>query len=400
MNLLLISFIGLYSLVSLRRHTSSCLIYGMHIFFLTMLSYILCTHTMESHLVSWLHLALGLSLFGCMLLMFTLKDTTYHALFLISAYGALWVIESDHFLSLYVGLELHTLPLYFIYNKLYKKENNTLHFFFIQSLASLFLMVGWILQGYKTGSDSFLLHHQGHMFFLLGVMIKSGLFPFHFWVVKILKDSHWIFLAIIGTLSKIVALKILSFMSLEGWIYGLAVASILATILWGIVGTLTETSVDKILIFSGFIHTGWIMGGYLFSSQISGYYLSVYCPAFLSIILLSYYNFSSYYKKLSAILGAGLWFGMVGLPPFGGFLAKIHVCLAWLKHSHALFLSIALLSSVVGVFYALRVIQQSDFYLNTASKECLTQTRTQDLVLLSILTIYGILTPVYIGFSL
>ena len=221
----------------------------------------------------------------------------------------------------------------------------------------------------------------GLVFLLVGIAFKLGVAPFHMWIPDVYEGAATPVTQFIGTAPKLAAFA-MAFRLLVDGLWGLAeewrqMLIILAVLSMGIGNLLAiaQTNLKRMLAYSTIAHMGFMLLG-LLSATASGYaaslfYVTVYAlmsmGAFGAIILLS--SRQSEADELADLTGLARrspWFGfmvlilmfsMAGVPPFAGFWAKWFV-LKEVVQAHDVWLAtVAVMFSLVGAYYYLRVIK-------------------------------------------
>jgi NADH-quinone oxidoreductase subunit N len=225
------------------------------------------------------------------------------------------------------------------------------------------------------------LFDAGILLFLIGFSFKIAAFPFHMWVPDVYEGSSSIVAGLFSTGGKaaafsaiIVTLGVL-FNGAGNNIFEpyLAVIAVLSMV-YGSITAIAQTNIKRMLAYSSIAHAGYMIIGLAAGSYngIAGiiFYLTAYTfmnlGAFgiVSLIegreetnleLKSYSGLASRSPLLAALL-AIFMFSLAGIPPFAGFFGKYYVFIAAVK-SHLTWLAIiGVLSSVISVYFYLRVV--------------------------------------------
>jgi NADH-quinone oxidoreductase subunit N len=222
----------------------------------------------------------------------------------------------------------------------------------------------------------------GMAFLIVGLGFKLGAVPFHMWIPDVYDGSPTSVTAFIGTVSKLAAFALAMRLLPEAlgasqpdWSQMLVVLSVLSMAIGNIVA-IAQTSIKRMLAYSTISH----MGGYvplgILSGTAQGYqaamfymisYIIVAGGAFGMVLLLARQGFES--DKLTDFKGlnarspwfagmmAILMFSLAGVPPFVGFWAKLGVVQAVLGVNFTWLAVVAVLFSVIGAYYYLRVVK-------------------------------------------
>ena len=221
----------------------------------------------------------------------------------------------------------------------------------------------------------------GIAFIIVGVGFKFGAVPFHMWIPDVYEGSPTCVTLFIGSAPKIGAFALAMRLLPEGlgfsqpdWSQMLVVLAVLSLAIGNVVA-IAQSNLKRMLAYSTISHVGFILLGIL-SGTAQGYqaamfytitYVIVATGSFGMILLLSRQGFEA--DMLTDFKGlnvrspwfAGLMaihmFSLTGLPPFVGFWAKLGVLQAVLSVNDTWLAVVAVLFSVVGAFFYLRVVK-------------------------------------------
>jgi NADH-quinone oxidoreductase subunit N len=327
----------------------------------------------------------------------------YYVLGLFATLGGLVLISAGSLITLYLGLELMSLCLYAMVA--FDRESgiaaeSAIKYFVLGSMASGTLLYGMSIIYGMTGSlqlseIAFAVHNGGLSdnvgllfgiaFLIVGIGFKLGAVPFHMWIPDVYEGSPTCVTLFIGTASKLAAFALAMRLLPEAlagsqpdWSQMLVVLSVLSIAIGNIVAV-AQTNLKRMLAYSTISHIGYILLGIL-SGTAQGYsaamfymisYVIVACGSFGMILLLARQGFEADklvdFKGLNARspwfagMMAILMFSLAGLPPFIGFWAKLGVIQAVLNVDYTWLAVVAVLFSVVGAFYYLRVVKMMYF---------------------------------------
>jgi NADH-quinone oxidoreductase subunit N len=221
----------------------------------------------------------------------------------------------------------------------------------------------------------------GIAFLIVGVGFKFGAVPFHMWIPDVYEGSPTSVTVFIGTASKLAAFALAMRLLPEAlgasqadWSQMLVVLSVLSMAIGNIVA-IAQTNLKRMLAYSTISHIGFTLLGIL-SGTAQGYqasmfymisYVIVAAGAFGMILLLAREGFEA--DKLTDFKGlnarnpwfagmmAIIMFSLAGIPWFIGFWAKLGVIQAVLSVHLTWLAVVAVLFSVVGAFYYLRIVK-------------------------------------------
>jgi NADH-quinone oxidoreductase subunit N len=221
----------------------------------------------------------------------------------------------------------------------------------------------------------------GIAFLIIGIGFKFGAVPFHMWLPDVYEGSPTCVTLFIGSAPKIAAFALTMRLLSEGlagsqpdWSQMLIVLAVLSMAIGNIVA-IAQVNIKRMLAYSTISHVGYILLGILAGTP-QGYqaamfytitYVIIAAGAFGMILLLSRQGFEADalddFKGLNARspwfagMMAILMFSLAGVPPFVGFPAKLGVIQAVLAAGYAWLAVVAVLFSVVGAYYYLRVVK-------------------------------------------
>jgi NADH-quinone oxidoreductase subunit N len=221
----------------------------------------------------------------------------------------------------------------------------------------------------------------GIAFIIVGVGFKFGAVPFHMWVPDVYEGAPTCVTTFIGTASKIAAFALAMRLLPEAlagaqadWSQMLVVIAVLSMGIGNTVA-IAQNNIKRMLAYSTIAHVGYVLLGIL-AGTVQGYqaamfymisYVIVACGAFGMVLLLARQGFeadrivdlrglnarSPWFAGMMAIL----MFSLAGLPPFLGFWAKLGVIQAVIAVNYTWLAVVAVLFSVVGAFYYLRIVK-------------------------------------------
>lgn len=327
-----------------------------------------------------------------------LYNGEYFALGLFGLLGMLIMISGYSMLTVYLGLELLSLCQYALvaFNRDSPRASEAaMKYFVLGAFASGMLLYGMSLIYGLTGSlevieiHNYLIRHGvdqigallGLIFIIVGLSFKLGAVPFHAWVPDVYEGAPTAVALYIASAPKVAAFALFMRMLAEGlgvlqadWQVMLAVLAVLSLVLGNVVA-IAQTNLKRMLAYSTISHVGFILLGIL-AGTAQGYsaamfyvifYALVTAGAFGMIILLSRRGLEAEqlddFRGLNArspwfaLMMLFIMFSMAGVPPFAGFYAKLSVLRAVVQVDEIWLAIVAVVFSVVGAFYYLRVVK-------------------------------------------
>ncbi len=317
---------------------------------------------------------------------------------LFATLGMMVMTSASNFLTLYLGLELLALSLYAmvaLQRDSAIATESAMKYFILGAMASGFLLYGMSMLYGATGSLD--LEHVsasilagtanksllvfGLAFIVAGLAFKLGAVPFHMWVPDVYHGAPTAMTMFIGSAPKLAAFAFVVRLLVEGmqpllsqWSSMLVLLAVLSMAV-GNITAIAQTNLKRMFAYSTIAHMGFLLVGVL-SGSIEGYgsamfyalvYVLMSLGAFGMILLLSREGFEADtlndFKGLNqrspwlAFMMLLLMFSMAGVPPTVGFYAKFSVLNAALEAGHIALVVAAVLFSLIGAFYYLRIVK-------------------------------------------
>lgn len=321
----------------------------------------------------------------------------YYILVQSSVLGMMILAGAKDLFMIFLGLELMSIPFYVLagVNRRRAAGNEaSLKYFLLGAFATGILVYGIALiygsaqsTSIQVITDNFsnltgnILFLIGVLFFLIGFSFKIAAFPFHAWVPDVYQGAPTTVAGLFSTGGKAAAFAAIV-VTLSALFSGtpdrifapyLAVISVFS-MLFGSIVALSQNNIKRMLAYSSISHAGYILIG-LTSGSIAGvagvvFYLTVYTfmnlAAFGIIAIIegenetnleinSYSGLSSRKPMLAAMLAITL-FSLAGIPPLAGFFAKYYIFIAAIKSGYTWLAIVGVISSVISVYFYLRVV--------------------------------------------
>lgn len=322
----------------------------------------------------------------------------FFSLILFATLGMMVMISASHFLTLYIGLELLSLSLYAL---VALRRDSTvateaaMKFFVLGALASGFLLYGMSMVYGATGT----LHVSqlaqiiqseassrevlvvGLVFIVAGIGFKLSAAPFHMWAPDVYQGAPTAVTLFIGSAPKFAAFGFVMRLLIEGlgemvsdWQGMLIILAILSMAV-GNIAAIAQANIKRMLAYSTISHMGFLLLGFI-SADSSGYssalfyviaYVLMTLGTFAMIMLLCRSRFEAEnindFKGLNkrnswyAFVTLMLMLSLAGIPPMIGFYAKFSVLQAVVNAGYIWLAVVAVLFSLIGAFYYLRIIK-------------------------------------------
>ena len=323
----------------------------------------------------------------------------YYVLGLFATLGMMIMISAHSFLLVYLGLELLSLSLYAMiaFNRNSSSAAEAaMKYFVLGAMASGLLLYGISIFYGITGTvdinqvsasiNAQLDQHPVALgfaltFIVVGLCFKLGAVPFHMWLPDIYQGSPTSVTLFIGTAPKIAGFAMAIRLLVDGlgdlqvdWSQMLTVLAVASMALGNIIA-IAQTNFKRMLAYSTISHVGFILLGIL-SATANGYASAMFYTITYAItasvafgVLLVLNRKGCEAEEISdlgglndsnpwyAALLAIAMFSMAGVPPTVGFYAKLSVLQAVIQVELLWLAVVAVLFSVIGLFYYLRIIK-------------------------------------------
>lgn len=322
----------------------------------------------------------------------------YYGLVLISVLAMMMMASANELLTAYISLELLSFCLYVMtaYAKKDRRSNEAgIKYILIGAFSSCFLLYGISLIYGSVGTTTFygisetlqsgqqidILFLTGLGILVVGFGFKVVAVPFHMWAPDVYEGAPLPVTAYLAVASKAAAFVLMlrlftvGFLpALDDWkpiIAGMAVL----TMTMGNVIAISQSNIKRLLAYSSIGHAGFVLVGIAALSETASTAIILYLvgysattlAAFLCVII--YFNLTGREQirefagmaKQSPILALALTislFSLAGLPFFAGFTVKFYIFTAAAQEGLLWLVSIAVVNSLISVYYYLMVIKQ------------------------------------------
>jgi NADH-quinone oxidoreductase subunit N len=325
----------------------------------------------------------------------------FYLLLLSAVLGSCVLAASNHFASLFLGLEILSLSLYALIGYTYDSPISIeagIKYLILAGASSAFLLFGMAMVYYNVGTMEFTriatalgngstaaavspaILLGGLVLMLVGIGYKLALVPFHMWTPDVYEGSPAPVTAFVATISKgsmfAVLVRFFSHITPQNYppLFTVFVVIAIATMLIGNLLALLQSNLKRILAYSSIANLGYLLVAFLAGGangiSSSTFYLVSYfvtiLAAFGVVTVLSsgsrdagwldeYRGLMWSRPWLSAILAASM-FSLAGLPLTVGFVGKFYLVLAGVGSALWLLVIVLVISSAIGLYYYLRVV--------------------------------------------
>ncbi len=332
----------------------------------------------------------------------------YHLLGLLSLLGGMVLISAHSLLTLYLGLELMSLPLYALIAIARRRQEGSeaaMKYFVMGAIASGLLLYGMSLIYGMAGSINLNIISNlnlntpdlnigvlitGLVLVLIGMVFKLGIVPFHMWAPDVYEGSPISVTTFLSTVPKIAIFGMICRLVLQGfshwspvWDQVFIILGVLSVFIGNLIA-LTQTNIKRLLAYSTIANMGFVLislgmgvgeGAGNLGAQSALLYLLIYllttAGAFGVLLLMSkgglelqtIQDFKGLNKRNSWIsfIFTLLLLSMAGIPPLLGFDAKLFIIFNLINLNHEYLAVFLLIMSVAASFYYLKIIKAMYF---------------------------------------
>ena len=327
-----------------------------------------------------------------------IHEGEFYSLILFATVGMILMAAANDLIVFFLGLETMSIAVYVLtgmWRSSARASEASMKYFFMGAFATGFLLYGIALIYGATGSTNlaqittYLLDQPsewpmyltgGGFLLLIGFAFKVGAVPFHFWVPDVYDGAPT---PVTGFMS--VAVKAAAFAAwarillfrlspLEtDWVFPLWIIAI-ATMTFGNLLAITQTSVKRMLAYSSIAHAGYLLIALVVGVEWGGLPLLFYLLAYTFMTLGAFAVLTSlsdgdapreHYRDFAGLgfkrpfLGLAMslfMLSLAGFPPLAGFTGKFYIFRSAVLAGHLNLAVIGVLNSLLSVIYYLRVI--------------------------------------------
>lgn len=311
-------------------------------------------------------------------------------IFLFALLGAVLMICSLNYMILFLGIEILSLSMYVLAGADRRKVRSneaSLKYFITGAFTSAIFLFGIGLLYATTGSLSLIdvtgtqnaITNLAFIFIFVSFALKLAVVPFHFWAPDVYVGTPTLFTASMATIVKIAAFgaffRIIQFNQsiLPDWLDWFFALLILATLVYGNILAMNQSSIKRLLAYSGIVQTGFILFGFIHltgaSVWIVIYYLLAYTlSSLVTFIIVHFVEEQSGSDDLNSFTGLAfsnpslavlMTFALVSLAggPFtAGFIAKLFVLNQAINNGFVSLVVIAVICTLMSVYYYYKII--------------------------------------------
>jgi len=325
----------------------------------------------------------------------------YHLFLTLSVTGLVLLVSCIEVITLFVALELASLPLYFLVAMRRERAGQRMQ----MESAIKYLLFGVTANGLMLFGLSYLFGLTGTTVLpemvgrlsnappaaaltglalaFCGLFYKLAIFPFHFWTPDVYQGASNETAGYVASLPKLGAVAVfVRFAALappDGQVLpALFTALALASMFYGNLIALAQTDLKRLLGFSGIAHAGYALVGFVALNE-AGYlaalyytvaylYMALACFAVCSFLAphganLALGDLAGLHRRaplLAVTLAVGV-FGLAGLPPLAGFLGKFTLLSAAWAKGHTTLVLLMVVNTAIAVYYYLALFREAFF---------------------------------------
>jgi NADH-quinone oxidoreductase subunit N len=321
----------------------------------------------------------------------------FYSLMLGSIAGMVVLVSAQNIVTLFVGIELLSIPLYVLCaTEMHRAASleSGLKYLIIGSVGSATLVYGLALIYGATGATDFsaiaasISHgHSSDTLLLTGVALvvvglcfKASIAPFHQWTPDVYEGAPTPVTAFMAVATKAAAfgvlLRVLDVMLIgerSNWKPALAALATI-TIIVGNVGALGQTSLKRMLAYSSIAQAGYIIAGVTIATELGARAVLLYLIVYLLMnvaafaVIISRERATPYGDDIDSVAGLGAespllaWsltiamLALAGIPATAGFIGKFFLIDALVKANYTWLAIVIVVGSMISLAYYLRVI--------------------------------------------
>ncbi len=326
----------------------------------------------------------------------------YFALLLFSAFGMAVFVSAQNLITLFLGIELLSIPLYILCASETRRESSLesgLKYLIVGSVGSATLVYGLALVYGATGSTDFAVIGQamslnkfsggvlgnamvltGLGLTIVGFAFKASVAPFHQWTPDVYEGAPTPITAFMATATKAAAMgafiRFFDFAALgaqDTWAPLLATIAAI-TMIVGNAGALGQTSMKRMLGYSGVAQAGYMLGGVVVGTRLGVQATMFYLMAYLFMNIASFAVIAceeherpdgDYLSGLSGLGARKPWLawpmtigmlGLAGIPGTIGFIGKFQLIDALVSGDYTWLAIVLVVGSMISLGYYLRVV--------------------------------------------
>ena len=320
------------------------------------------------------------------------RDARFHILMLSSLYGVCLLLSADSFLTLFLGLELMSLPVYVLVLLAYRRSQSAeaaLKYLVLGGTASAIFLMGASLLFGGSGSLAIAVFADalgtpdamattGAVLVIVAFLLKAAVVPFHTWAPDAYEGASVSVTAYMAAIVKagvlLAIVRLFGLVPLARPLSDLIAILPLISIVWGNLAAMRQTSFRRMIAYSSIAHAGYLFYALLGDGQGRFQAVVFYLAAYGLMNILAFASLpreadGTTQDRLDGLRGlfgrnpyaalmvAIAMLSLAGIPPLPGFVAKFLIFKNVIAAGHVAYGVLGLVGSYLGIYFYLRVIQ-------------------------------------------
>ena len=319
-------------------------------------------------------------------------ESRFHLLFLSSLYGVCLLLSADSFLTLFIGLELMSLPVYVLVLLAFRRPQSAeaaLKYLVMGGTASATLLMGASLLYGGSGSLALstfadalasreAMATSAVVLVVVAFFLKAAIVPFHTWAPDAYEGASVPVTAYMATIIKagilLAVVRLFGVAPVVRPVADLLAILPLLSIVWGNLAAMRQTSFRRMIAYSSIAHAGYLFYALLGEGPGRFQAVAFYVLAYGLMNVLAFAslphreddaaedrldNLRGLFDRapFAAVMIAIAMLSLAGIPPFPGFVAKFLIFRNVIAAGYTTYAVLGLIGSYLGIYFYLRVIQ-------------------------------------------
>jgi NADH-quinone oxidoreductase subunit N len=357
-------------------------------------------------------------------------ETRFHLLLLSSVYGVCLLLSADSFLTMFLGLELMSLPVYVLVLLAFQRPESpeaALKYLILGGTATATFLMGVSLLYGGTGTLALsafaralgspnTMAQAAVVLITVAFFLKAALVPFHAWAPDAYEGASVPVTAYMATVIKagvlLAAVRLFGTTPVGRPMADLLTVLPLVSMVWGNLAAIRQTSFRRMIAYSSIAHAGYLFFAFLGAGPGRFQAVLFYVLAYALMNLLAFSSLPRsgddaasdrltslkglYQRRPFAALMLGLaMLSLAGIPPLPGFVAKFLIFKNVIEAGYTAYAVVGLIGSYLGIYFYLRVIQYA--FMSTEAAEAPAGQRTLALSASVLCLVPAVLVAVFPG---
>ena len=319
-------------------------------------------------------------------------DAEFHILIVGSLYGVCLLLSADSFLTLFLGIELMSLPVYVLVLLAFQRTQSAeaaLKYLVLGGTATATLLMGAALLYGASGllslgafsaalRSSDAMANVGVVLVIVAFFLKAAIAPFHTWAPDAYEGATVPVTAYMATIVKagvlLAAVRLFGVDTVPRPLADMIALLPLASIVWGNLTAMRQQSFRRMIAYSSIAHAGYLFYAFLGDGPGRFQAVAFYVLAYGLMNVLAFAslpragddtardrldNLKGLYQRapFAAVMIAIAMLSLAGIPPFPGFVAKFLIFRNVFAAGYTTYAVLGLVASYIGIYFYLRVIQ-------------------------------------------